>query len=133
MKNGKIYVGAHKTDDINDNYMGSGKYLRNAIAKHGVEQFKKKILHELSSEDEMFGKETEIVTEEFLSRDDTYNLKLGGLGGFNYINENNLSPAGTPDYIEKYRSAFVIGGKKIGAKNLEEARIEGILLGFNKK
>lgn len=28
--NGKIYVGVHKTKDINDGYMGSGKHLKYA-------------------------------------------------------------------------------------------------------
>lgn len=30
---GKIYIGSHKTLDLNDSYMGSGKYLRHAQEK----------------------------------------------------------------------------------------------------
>lgn len=51
--NGKIYVGKHATDDINDDYMGSGKILKKAIKKYGIDNFKKEILFECSSYDEM--------------------------------------------------------------------------------
>ena len=36
----------------------------------------------------MYAKEKEIVTEEFILREDTYNLRRGGYGGFDYINKN---------------------------------------------
>lgn len=77
---GKIYVGAHQTNNINDLYMGSGKYIKNAIKKHGIENFTKEILHLCNNAVDMYTKESEIVNETFIRRDDTYNIKLGGSG-----------------------------------------------------
>lgn len=89
--NGKIYVGVHRTKDLNDGYMGSGKVLGSAIKKYGVESFTKTILEYFESKEEMYSREKEIVTEEFLARDDTYNLRRGGTGGFDYINRVGLN------------------------------------------
>lgn len=84
--NNKIYVGKHQTNDLNDDYMGSGKRLKQAINKYGIENFKKEILFIFYTEEEMNRKEAEIVTEEFCLRNDTYNICVGGKGGFSYIN-----------------------------------------------
>ena len=86
---GKFYIGKHITDDKNDSYMGSGKYLKYAQECHGMDRFKKEILFECSSYEEMNQKEAEIVNQEFIDRDDTYNIKLGGDGGWEYINKSN--------------------------------------------
>lgn len=80
--NNKIYIGAHTTIDINDGYMGSGVGISRAIQKYGKENFSKEILHFLDTKDDMYLKEKELVTEEFIGRTDTYNAKVGGTGGY---------------------------------------------------
>ena len=89
--NNKIYVGVHKTKDMNDGYMGSGKVIKRAIEKHGTDNFQKDILEFFDNQESMYVREKEIVTEEFLSRDDVYNLRRGGTGGWDYINKYKLN------------------------------------------
>ena len=88
--NKKIYVGSHKTKNKDDGYMGSGKYLNYAINKYGIENFTKEILFVFDNAKEMYNKEAEIVNDEFLAEENTYNLKRGGAGGFDYINASGL-------------------------------------------
>jgi hypothetical protein len=89
--NENIYIGVHKTKNMNDGYMGSGKRIRNAIKKYGIQNFNKEILETFETSDEMYIREKEIVTEEFLMRPDTYNLKKGGEGGWDYLNNSGLA------------------------------------------
>lgn len=84
--NNKIYIGKHKTSDLNDGYMGSGVYIKRAIKKYGIENFKKEILYTCVSEEEMNALELQIVNKDFLDRSDVYNINLGGLGSWDYVN-----------------------------------------------
>lgn len=99
--NEKIYIGCHKTININDDYMGSSKILKKAINKYGIINFKKEILYIFDNSKDMYAKESEIVDEIFIKRKDTYNLKIGGFGGFDYINKNISFKNRGFDYINK--------------------------------
>ena len=67
--------------------MGSGKLLKKAIEKYGLENFTKEILFDFNNEAEMNSKEAELV----VVSEETYNLCPGGHGGFGYINQNGLN------------------------------------------
>ena len=88
--NNKIYIGCHKTDNIDDGYMGSGKLIRSSIQKYGLENFKKEILFTFENEELMYRKEQELVNEDFVNLQSTYNLCIGGNGGWSYINSNSI-------------------------------------------
>lgn len=84
--NGKIYIGVHKTTNINDGYLGSGVFLKQAIEKYGRENFDREILHNCDTYEEVLQIESDIVDEKFVSRNDTYNIALGG--GFGNLGES---------------------------------------------
>lgn len=80
--NQKIYVGKHSTNNLDDDYMGSGKLLHRAYNKYDRKNFKKEILEYFDSEQEALNYERELVNQDFILREDTYNLALGGRSGW---------------------------------------------------
>jgi len=120
--NNKIYIGAHKCEDINDDYMGSGKHLKYAQNKYGIENFEKEILEVFDTSEEMFNMEASLVNEEFIKDKETYNIKLGGLGGWDFINQNTLQKV--PKSIEGYKKCMEAakrGGETTKMLHIENA------------
>lgn len=77
------------TNDVDDGYMGSGKLIKKAISKYGIDNFEKIVLYYCDSEDEMLEKESEIVDEGVVNSDDYYNISLGGGSNFSHIDNRN--------------------------------------------
>lgn len=84
--NGKYYVGKHQTTNLNDGYMGSGKRIKLAIAKYGIENFHKEYIAIFDNEEDMNEAEREFV----VLSESSYNLCEGGKGGFSYINNTGI-------------------------------------------
>lgn len=91
--NNKIYVGVHGTEtpDEFDGYIGNGvsiyrpaTYLnpktpfQYAVKKYGIKSFIRTTLKIFDKEEDAYKMEEEIVNEDFLKREDVYNLALGG-------------------------------------------------------
>lgn len=96
--NGKEYIGVHKTNKLNDGYIGCGVYSQNhakniqknnnsvfvkAVLKHGYDNFIKEVLQFFDTYEEALEVEKSKVNMEYIKRKDTYNTALGGMGGLN--------------------------------------------------
>lgn len=94
--NSKIYIGLHKTEDPDhfDGYIGCGVYVnwpytyenaktafQYAVKKHGPSNFRRKTLAIFDTVEEASDLERILVNEDFLMRDDVYNMALGGYEG----------------------------------------------------
>ena len=75
--NGKSYVGQQSTND--EMYLGSGKILKLAIKKYGVENFKKEIIEECLTREELNKREIYWIKK----LNPVYNIHEGGYGGYN--------------------------------------------------
>lgn len=131
--NGKFYIGSHKTKNPNDAYLGSGKYLKHAIEKYGRDNFVKEVLFVFDNPTEMYAKEAELVNIDFIAESNTYNLKQGGFGGFDYINSDEFdNPVHSPDHLKKMRLAY---DEKIKTNPvwLEESRRRAQQLGIKSR
>lgn len=76
--NEKEYIGYHQTNNLNDGYMGSGKLIKLAIEKYGIENFKKEYIDIFDNRKDAEDLEAILVNEEYSLRKDTYNISLGG-------------------------------------------------------
>ena len=73
--NGKMYIGQHITDDIDDGYLGSGAIMKKALNKYGKETFTKEWLEFADNAEDLNYLERMYVNEEWLERPDTLNRR----------------------------------------------------------
>lgn len=99
--NGKFYIGKHQTKNLDDGYMGSGKLIKAAIQKYGLENFEKQVLHVFKTEAEMNEAEKSLV----ILGEDSYNLAEGGQGGASVaaFGSRNKGKKHSQEAIEKLR------------------------------
>jgi hypothetical protein len=90
--NNKEYIGFHSVEDKNnilckktengsvflDGYMGSGKLIRRALEKYGPENMRQEILYLTNDRQDAYDMERMLVNKEYILREDTYNLSIGG-------------------------------------------------------
>lgn len=114
--NDKIYIGVHRTENLDDGYLGSGTYLNNAILKYGKENFSKDIIAICDTEEEMNTLEENLVNNTFITFFSTYNIKLGGNSSFGYL----ASKLGSLKIKEKFKSDLEFRNR-ISLKSRERA------------
>lgn len=80
--NNKVYIGKKESSSYVPSYLGSGKLIRKAIAKYGVENFKNEIVDVASNKEELNQKERYYISlykEQY--KNSCYNIATGGDGG----------------------------------------------------
>ena len=75
--NDKYYYGIHSTNNLEDGYLGSGKYFTHSLRKYGKDNFKREIIKMFDTRDELIHGEIELITEELLNHVNCMNLKKG--------------------------------------------------------
>jgi group I intron endonuclease len=87
--NNKQYVGDHSTDNLDDNYLGSGSVIKSSIKKYSKENFKKEILEFFDTKQKAFdAQEKYIKIHETLVTQNGYNISY--TGGYNPISEKTI-------------------------------------------
>lgn len=89
--NGRYYIGQHSTNKIDDNYLGSGRWLMRAINKYGRKNFSREIICFASSHSDLNRIERILVNEKTIKDPKSYNIAIGGDGGFSHsLKSRNL-------------------------------------------
>ena len=106
----KIYIGKKK-GEFTEKYKGSGKYLRNAVNKYGVENFKVEIIEYCETLEEQNEKEKYWIDYYRSQNAEIYNIANGGDGGdiFSCLPQEQLQEI--KDYISYCSKNGICGNK----------------------
>lgn len=140
--NGKWYIGKRQWHGpiSEDKYMGSGSIIKNAIAKHGVQYFKKEILAIFDNDEDASEFEFNSISSDDVKNPNCYNCRRGGNGGWDHINlseekyqichrggKNNMAKHGNPfdKFTPEKRS-------EISKKSAKSRKDNGTIVRFKK-
>jgi len=101
--NGKQYVGDHSTNNIDDNYLGSGKVaLWPAIKKYGKENFKKEILEQFDTKQQAFDAQEKYIIKYNTLVPAGYNISPSGGHGCKdcWSEESKNKMKGHPNWLK---------------------------------
>lgn len=107
--NGMYYIGMHRTDDLDDGYLGSGRKLVKAFAEQGRSSFTKEILEFAETDEELMALEKYYVNKDIVQDENSYNMTTGGAGRLSYGESCNFSEEG----LERLRES----GKRYAGEN----------------
>lgn len=111
--NGKKYIG--KDTQNKKSYLGSGKLLKRAIKKYGIENFKKTIIEICDNNKQLSEREKYWISFfNAINDENYYNLAIGGDGGDTF---SNLSET---DKIDSLLVKSNNGKKRVGSNIKEE-------------
>jgi len=114
---GRKYIGQDSKN--NPKYLGSGVVLKDAISKHGGENFQKEVLQYCIDGNDL--NESEIYWIDYfgaVKSDLFYNLADGGVGGMSELKKNNFVPhANSLIALEK------LAKSRIGTKSSKKTRL----------
>lgn len=115
LSTGREYIGKHKTDNLNDGYMGSGTLITPAVLENPSD-FVKTIIWYCDSESKMNELEAALVTEEYLLKnfpEKTFNQVPGGDVPLNVVLkwQKKLYPEKRVYTVNTKKSSIEIDGK----------------------
>lgn len=113
LNNGKTYIGKHKIKLNEDwlNYMGSGRLIVSAIAKYGLDLFKKELIEYCDTEQELAEKELKLITQYKENNKAEYNLYFGDTSKINWNGFQNIDSSILDLYFEEKLSTREIALK----------------------
>ena len=94
--NGKIYIGQHSTENLDDGYLGSGVILQKAFKKHGKENFKREIIAWADTKEDLNHAEEFFIKHyiQKVGKKNMYNAteyaKGGSMNGLHHTDESKL-------------------------------------------
>ena len=123
--NGKIYIGKHSTNNLDDGYMGSGILIRKAEQKYGIENFTKEYLAFCDTEEKLNWFE-KFYIKKYKAKEVGYNLTDGGDGHLGFIMSEE-----TKEKLSKSHKGITSPFKGIARPNEVKEKISNSLFGHH--